>query len=158
MSSAIHPFVRHVVEGQVEAADQGSQSLMVTNDSEEFSVELRERVSDQDVSQAMVFPCREDDDPLRFQSGELDSRVARQNVPEFFLDSVDVPGPLELGAHEEAVGGSIDEFLIADDVQSVSKENPSDPVDQTGFVGAFHEEYLGECQGGIHRVFGFWKR
>lgn len=135
--------VGDVMEGEVEAADQGCEGVVVADDREELGVQFGVGVADEDVRQAMVFAGGEDDDAFGFEAGQLDLGVRGEQIADLGGDAGGVDRAVELGPHEEAGGRAVDEFLVAHDIDPVAEEDAGDAVDQARAVGAFDEEDLG---------------
>ena len=54
-----------------------------------------------------------------------------------FEDARLVDVAVDFGAHVEALGGAINEFLVLNNIEGFAKEDTGNEMDQPNFIGAF---------------------
>lgn len=149
---AVEAGVGDMVEGEIEAADEGFEFGMVGDDGKDLGVQLSVSVADEEVGEAVMFAGGEDDDLFGAGCGQADGGVGGEDSPGCGEEGSGIDGAIELGPHEEAGGRGVHEFMIADDVGAVGEEDAGDGVDEAGLVTAFDEEDVVAGLSGGHGV------
>jgi hypothetical protein len=73
-------------------------------------------VAHENVGDTVMFLRGEDDDPFGRELRETNFGVAAESGLQFGKEARFLKVTFDFGAHEEAIGACVDEFLVADDV------------------------------------------
>lgn len=110
--------MRDVVKRDVETISQGSQGLVVTDDSADAGRQLAILVAQKQVAEAVGFLRHHDDDRPVAGNGQADRGGRGQDLPEVLDGRLRGRFALERRSHEEVARRRVDELLVRCDVEA----------------------------------------
>ncbi|GMV83395.1 MAG: hypothetical protein AMXMBFR7_45790 [Planctomycetota bacterium] len=99
-------------------------------------------MAEKQFAQTVGFLAGEDDDALRLEGGDAYACLGRQDADQFRIDLRLIEGSGAFGAHEKMPRVAVDEFLVADDIESLAKKHAGYRVYEAGAVGAVDQNKL----------------
>ena len=128
------------------SSSQLFQIRILTDDCDNFRIQIARRMTKQQISQTMRFTGRKDNESLNFGFAEFDLGSGRKQGAKFRKESLGIRRSGKFRSHEKRLIIGIYKLAIFGDIQSGSKEYSRNFVNQSGLVGAGDQEHVPTIQ------------